>query len=161
MDKEEIAKIINLALDFFYKTEKDLDISKIHERAICHRFAIVLEYFFPEYNLDCEYDRHGDDHKRLDEEIKKYRKTENPSDRALPDIIVHRRKIDKNNLCVFEIKSKEDATEEDIKKLELMTKKEGEENKRFGYDFGIFIKFEQERNNVPPIRIFEKGEETF
>jgi hypothetical protein len=152
MDKEEIIRKVNLALDLFYESDSLLVNLKVNERAICHHFAIYLKLLFQDYNIDCEYDKHGDDFKKLENisECSERKKT----DRILPDILVHKRCNDKNNLIILEIKSKSDADSCDIKKLELMTNSKGQ----FKYDFGVFIKFEKERKNIN-LRLFIEGEE--
>lgn len=133
--KEEIIKKLSLALHLFYAKDAHLIEINVHERSIAHKFAEYLQILFPEYNVDCEYDKHGYYTKELEgiSECSSGRAT----DRILPDIIIHKRGNDENNLIVFEIKSKSGSNPCDIKKLELLTKKDGQ----FKYDFGFFIQF--------------------
>lgn len=137
---KEVLNNINSALDFFY--EKDIELLElgIQERAISHKFACYLQKYFEKYDVDCEYDKDGSNTKILNgiSECSIDRNT----DRILPDIIIHKRKSG-NNFIVFEIKSKQGATECDIKKLELMTKNDGQ----FKYSYGFFIKFDKKRIN--------------
>ena len=141
MEKAEIIGKVNLALDLFYEKDAHLIEINVHERSIAHKFAEYLQLLFPEYNVDCEYDKHGKYTKELEgvKECDEERKT----NRILPDIIIHKRGHDRNNLVVFEIKSKSEATACDIKKLGLMTTKDGE----FRYEVGMFIKFADRRTN--------------
>jgi len=73
-----------------------------NERSITHKFAEYLQREFPSYNVDCEYNRIGNDTKKLDgllSELKKVfseSKKEVPLDdedatTVFPDIIVHHR----------------------------------------------------------------------
>lgn len=152
MEKDDFLKKVNLALDIFYENDLTLIDIEVNERAICHKFAIYLSELFRRFDVDCEYDKHGDDHKILENisECSEQKKT----DRILPDILIHKRGNDKNNLAIFEVKSKSDANACDLKKLELMTNK----NKEFKYNFGVFIKFETTREEVKQ-RLFIDGRE--
>jgi hypothetical protein len=150
MEKRDIIKKINLSLDLFYEKDAHLIEINVHERSIAHKFAEYLQLLFPDYNVDCEYDRHGKYTKKL-ERIKECDK-DRTTNRILPDIIIHKRGHDRNNLVVFEVKSKSTATACDIKKLELLTKKLGE----FGYDFGFFVQFGNERAGCE-LRLFING----
>lgn len=150
MKKREVLKKINNALDIFYQNDKNLLKIDVQERAIAHRLAAYLESLFEEYDVDCEYDKHGKYTKKLEgiKECDPERKT----NRILPDILIHKRENDNFNLVVFEVKSKTDATPCDIKKLKLMTKNEGE----FKYKFGILVRFRAERDSCE-IDIYVKG----
>lgn len=94
-----------------------------HERSVAHKLAEYLQQQFPEWNVDCEYNRH-----RL--EIK----TINGSKCAYPDIIVHLRGI-KNNILVLELKTSNEDSSEDLKKLKGFTKA-GE----YEYQLGVFLR---------------------
>lgn len=139
MEKEEVIDKINQAVNFFYEKDKYLVDKDAHERSISHKLAEYLRPMFPNYNVDCEYDLHGDKIKTLKgiKECSKLKKTE----RILPDIIIHERGPDENNLVVIEIKSRTKPTMCDIRKLELMTRKAGE----FRYKYGVLIQFSKSR----------------
>jgi hypothetical protein len=150
MKKREIIRKINVALDLFYEKDKHLIEINVHERSIAHKFAEYLQLLFPDYNLDCEYDKRGKYTKKL-EDIRQCAK-ERTTNRILPDIIIHERGYDRNNLVIFEIKSKSGATACDIKKLELLTKESGQ----FRYHFGFFVRFGSERAECE-LRLFING----
>lgn len=141
LEPKELKKKVNLALDLFYENDSQLIEDKVQERAITHRFALYLEQLFKGYDIDCEYDKHG----KLTKELEGISECslERMTDRILPDILIHKRGNDSDNLVVFEIKSKTDANDCDIRKLELMTKKNGQ----FNYSFGVFIKFTENRKD--------------
>jgi hypothetical protein len=150
MEKQEIIRKIDIALDLFYEKDKYLIEINVHERSIAHKFAEYLQLLFPDYNLDCEYDKHGKYTKELEgiRECDEDRKT----NRILPDIVIHHRGHDRNNLVVFEIKSKSEATACDIKKLELLTKESGQ----FRYALGVFVLFGNERPECK-LKLFING----
>ena len=152
MQKKDIIKRVNLALDLFYEKDRYLLSINVNERSIAHKFSEYLQLLFADYNVDCEYDRHGQYVKEL-EGISEC-STERQTDRILPDIIIHKRGHDKDNLIVFEIKCKAEATPCDLKKLELLTRRKG----RFRYKFGIFVRFYNERSDCQ-LRFFKNGTE--
>lgn len=97
---EILEELIEYALDEVYTKDLFLLEKNVHERAIVFRFGFYLKTLmdksgkFIEYNLDCEYNRNGDDVKRL------------PSCQhgAIPDLIIHKRGSNKYNLLVVEFK---------------------------------------------------------
>ncbi|HEY4505751.1 MAG TPA: hypothetical protein VJG67_03605 [Candidatus Paceibacterota bacterium] len=75
----------------------------IHEQALAHRLAYHLEKsdLFTGYHIDCEYNRHGDDPK-IDEHGDNFR----------PDILIHVRGTDDDNLIMIETKKFNDSPQE-------------------------------------------------
>lgn len=138
---------IQLALEILLELDKFLLENDVHERTIAHRLAIYLEWLFPKWHIDCEYNLHGIHIKELpdirDCDVDK------KTDRVLPDIIIHKRNSDKNLLVIEIKKDKESAC--DIKKLELFTK----ENGKYKYRLGLFIKFN--KTNKPLLIWFKDG----
>ncbi len=57
--QDAVQAAINSLLD------RDADLLKrdVREEAISHRLAVYLEPLFPDYNVDAEYNKHGDDPK--------------------------------------------------------------------------------------------------
>ena len=106
----------------------------LSERCIAHRFAVHLAAQFPNWDVDCEYNRNGDELKEmpLSDECKALlRKT----GRVFPDIIVHKRGDEGPNLLAIEIKIKGRPGEEcDIAKLQGYIS-------NIGYSCGLYISF--------------------
>lgn len=74
-----------------------------NERSITHHFAIYLQTEFPEYHIDCEYNRTMLDVKRL-ESFQQAIQADNTNGKSVfPDIIVHHRGTN-NNYIVIEAK---------------------------------------------------------
>lgn len=97
----EIEELVNVALKAVYKYDKYLIDIKAHERDIVFRFGIYFQRLlekhekFKAYNLDVEYNRNGQDSK----------KTENFSYNGIcPDVILHKRGHNNDNLLVLEFK---------------------------------------------------------
>ena len=90
-----------------------------NERSISHRLAMYLEREFPDFNIDCEYNRDGIEPKRLPALDLHPDSGDTDAKTVFPDIIVHRRGTNDDNLLVVEIKktSNGDEREHDRRKL--------------------------------------------
>jgi hypothetical protein len=135
MNPEEIAHIIELAVENLRREAPPLDFAAVHERSTAHRLAVHLDRLFEGWNVDCEYDRNGRFRKLL-AGIKECR-PDKTTDEIVPDIIVHHRMNQgrEHNLLVIELKKNaaEDAC--DMAKLRLLTATGGP----YEYQFGLFI----------------------
>ena len=84
------------------------------ERAMCHKFGEMLQPLFPDWSVDCEFNRNGEAPKRI-------AWIPFTKDRSVfPDIIVHHRGVPEN-LVVIEAKcsdARDEEIREDIVKLE-------------------------------------------
>jgi hypothetical protein len=147
--EEEIKKRTGIALGVLQKNDSSLLEQGVNERSIAHKLAEYLQDQFPDWNVDCEYNRKGIKLKELEgiAECLEHRKT----DRVFPDIIVHERNIERN-LLVVELKKIELDSRCDLKKLELFTKMRGE----YRYSMGLFIQFD---HCVPKLQWFKDGKQ--
>ena len=145
---DEIKKKINIAIDILFKNDSFLLEKDVNERSISHKLAEYLQILFPEWHVDCEYNKKMLSTKTLENisECSEQRKT----DRIYPDIILHQRNTDKN-LLVIEIKTKNQDSICDVRKLELFTQKNGD----YEYDWGLFIKFDN--TEKPSLTWFKEG----
>ncbi len=101
--------LIEKALKILYRYERDTLISisvndvqidkHVGERAIVFRFGVYFQRYLNKYkyyrqfNLDCEYNRSGTDPKKI-----------KVVDRIFPDVILHQRGNNNNNIAVIEFK---------------------------------------------------------
>lgn len=118
----------------------------IHERTLSSRLAMYLQEYFSDYKVDCEYNRHINDVKRIGKDI------------IYPDIIIHNRKSDANNLIWIEVKkstSKDAEKKLDRGKLKKATLVNGE----YKYRYGVFIIFDKNMSNCK-VEIYKEGELT-
>lgn len=134
MHFRSIERKISEALDQL--VSKDIDILSIdvNERAISHRLAVYLETLFPDWNVDCEYNRNHSDPKMLDIPRRKIATDDIDARTVFPDIIIHRRNND-NNLLVIEMKksTSRESDHYDYTKLEAF-------KCQLGYRYAAFIK---------------------
>jgi len=132
--KEEIEEIINLAIKELIEKDKYLLEVNINERTITHRLAIYLEQYFENWNVDCEYNRNHEDIKKLKNYLKTTTTDDTEAKTVFPDIIVHKRGTNENNLLVIEVKksSNNEDREKDINKLKAF-------KKELKYEYAVFI----------------------
>jgi hypothetical protein len=143
-DQKEIDRLLNQALELLCKHDKSLFDDDASERAICHRLALYLQEAFPDFHVDCEYNRHhneGDLRKRLRSEdvlqaARREPKIEDgDSVTVFPDIIVHRRNTN-DNLLVIEAKKTTSNVPDGYDKKKLVAYQT-----ELGYRFGKFLRF--------------------
>lgn len=115
----------------------------VNERSITHYFAIYLQKEFPEFNVDCEYNKDNKEPKRLRERFEKSIASSNiRGDTVYPDIIIHHRGT-KNNFIVIEakktsvdLKHKEEDRNCPCDKCKLKFYKQ-----ELNYQYAFFIQF--------------------
>lgn len=115
----DIKQRVITAIIALYRYDYELLDKHANERSITHKLAEHLQREFPNWHVDCEYNRHGSDVKRLPIPlVDKQTSTEDTEARTVyPDIIVHRRGT-KQNLVVIEVKKQGGAlATEDEEKL--------------------------------------------
>ena len=146
MDLEYLKKKIKKCIDEFYLNESDLLKRENYEVTISSKFAQYLFMEFPKYDVDCEYNKHISGEKRVEELNQNIR----------PDIVIHKRGTDENNLVYIEIKTEHnrDSRTQDYDKIRAMTKQDGD----YKYQLGVFIDFNRNKENLI-INFFENGDE--
>jgi len=120
---DEMKKKVEFCIRQLLRNDRHLLEIKANERSIAHKLAEYLQQQFRDWHVDCEYNRHGIEIKKLGEA------------RVYPDIIVHLRNMP-FNLLVIELKCSNENYEGDIEKLKKFT----DQNGGFKYKFGLFLK---------------------
>jgi hypothetical protein len=179
MKNDEILALLDSAIENLLKNDDYLLSKDISERSISHKLAVYLEPLFSDdYDVDCEYngDVDSDNNRKfiqilksaLDDfniELNKREKAD-PYNLLVerdvyPDIIIHRRGENKNNLCIIEIKKSSSSRikcDYDLLKLKAYTS--NSERNHLQYQLGVFIYFivKQEKPTYNRI-LFENGVE--
>lgn len=131
---------VQKALNKLYKNDKylikmytDKD-NHVSERSIVFRFAVYLEKYrlkyFPQYDLDVEYNCNINLIKMLN------------SKPAMPDLIIHKRGTNENNLLGLEFKTWWNKNQiEDIKRVKLF-------KKELNYKYGATILIDKEHYKI-------------
>ncbi|MEQ1852787.1 MAG: hypothetical protein ABMA01_14505 [Chthoniobacteraceae bacterium] len=129
-DRKSMKRRLVLARTIFLANHSELLTKDASERAMTHKFAEALQTVFPEWHVDCEYNRDGKMPKRIS-------LPKRPCKNIFPDIIVHRRGR-ADNLLIIEAK-KGGATAKEIaydrKKLKAYI------SGNLGYRYALSITF--------------------
>ena len=95
MTNQEIKQIIENALAILYRTEKEIINDQVHEQTISARLMLHLQHLLPEWNVDVEFNRQGENRDP---------KTDESGNNRKPDIIIHKRGPKGPNLAVILVK---------------------------------------------------------
>jgi hypothetical protein len=118
MSRELVTEILNYALFRLIDEQAELLDLNVTERTVSHHLARYLAQLFPEgYHVDVEYNRHGEDPKRLNLPSRKALDRELLATTVFPDILVHKRNTNDMNLLVLEMKKPGEGIEYDEIKL--------------------------------------------
>jgi hypothetical protein len=133
MLEARVTLAVNTALAELLRCDSYLLESDVNERSITHRLATYLQSQFPDWHVDCEYNRNHDDVKRLELAERQTTDVSLVAVTVYPDIIVHRRDTDEN-LLVIEMKksTNRESSEYDIQKLTAF-------KRELGYTFAVFV----------------------
>ena len=124
---------IEKALNEFVEEQGQILVNDASEQAISHQLAMKLAQLFNGWDVDCEYNRNGEDIKRL---IYAISPDGSASERnVVPDIIIHHRMTD-NNLLAIEIKksTNQESNFKDLAKLTAF-------KEQLGYQNTLFVRF--------------------
>lgn len=120
MNREEANALVNSAIDQLLEHDSALLNLNVTERSLSHRLAHYMalsEIIRPPLTVDCEYNRHFGDPKRLNLPPRKALDREIRATTVFPDILVHERNTDANNLVVLELKKPGEDIAYDERKL--------------------------------------------
>lgn len=137
LNLSEVKQKVGIAEACFRSNDSNLlafDELLLPERPISHRLGFYLQYLFISYNVDCEYNKHLGGAKIIDQHT------------VIPDILVHKRKVDEDNLLAVEVKARRNMGEVlrsrdrqlvlgDYDQLKKYTKQDGV----LKYKWGVFI----------------------
>lgn len=169
MKTKEILSNINKAINKLYEKDSELLTRGLNELTISTTLLCYLKPLFKNYDVDAEYN--GDSSKSSDKkalsiaktEIVKIKKNTNDDDiyNFNPDIIIHKRGENKNNLVVIEIKKDTHNTKGklyDLIKLKHLTIDYSGNN--YNYKLGIAITFgTKSKAKTQKIKYFQGGVE--
>jgi hypothetical protein len=116
----ELDKVV-AALKEFYVREAFLFEHDLGERTLTHRLAVQLEKQFPDFDVDCDFDRLGQ--RTLQLPHGSIVSTDDHLGKSIyPDIVVHQRKVP-NNLLAIEVRKtgNHQPVEHDRHKLRALT----------------------------------------
>lgn len=85
-------KVLMRALDALYKHDAGMLVRRTNERAVTGRLALYLQGEFSDCKVDVEYNRHIDAPKKAGSSL------------IVPDVVVHSRGNDEQNILAVEVK---------------------------------------------------------
>ena len=172
MIRNEIEQIVQGSLEDLFRFDRILLQNDVSERAITHKLAEYIQRRIPKLNVDCEYNRDATQgnyrpkmldvptKEELHEVIERHSLDEVISISTYPDIIVHRRGNNAENLLIVEVKKRNSSVEfdHDYKKLRAFTDNEANP---YHYRYGVFILLDTRRRTPrdPELRWFIEGAE--
>jgi len=132
MKRVRLEALVREAVNMLFARDAALFANDNSEWAIAHRLAVYLEQLCPGWNVDCEFNRQGEDADP---------KAQQDGSRIRPDVVVHHRgRLEKaHNLLAIEVK-KTRTTGDHAKLVECSSEPAGQ--RRFQYQFGLAISLE-------------------
>ena len=170
MNDKLIIELLKQSVDLLYKNDSYLIKHSVHEQDISHRIAYYFENLLNNYswykkssfNVDVEYNKNFDDLKRVYSNCDDCGNArcyinqssyyiDNYQSPCKPDIILHERGSNDNNILVIEIKKCNNECKEDFAKLSAFTCNASD----YKYKIGIYINID----NQPSYKYFKDGQE--
>lgn len=157
MTDTEIVDRVKSALDTLIKSgDIWLFQNNLSEQCITHRLAIYLANLFPEHDVDCEYNGSINNGRKkilfIKEKLElagllresEFDVEQEYIERAVfPDIIIHRRGTNDENLCIIEVKKNTSSVSPKYDRLKLKAYTSNIENEipanMLYYQLGVFI----------------------
>lgn len=117
--EDEVHSAVSAAIATLCTGDRHLLDANVSERSMSHMLAVHLISRFPGYEIDCEYNRDGFDVKKLMLSGRSVTDDQLDAVTVFPDIIVHKRGRQDQNLLVLEMKKASSAVNHDydIEKL--------------------------------------------
>jgi len=136
-------KRILTAVNHLLKHDNYLFTCDLNERSITHKFAEHLQREFPDWNVDCEYNRDHHDPKRLDLPPRHDISSDDLHAKTVfPDIIIHKRGTDQN-FVVIEVKKSSNPENDDWDLAKLAAFKN-----QLRYEIAMFFRFRTGTDDV-------------
>lgn len=165
IDLEALKKLLEESFRCLYQLDTELFDYKTENRAVSERCIVfrlgwylqaLLQTYdtFKTFKVDAEYNRCFDHPKSMYKETLEGIRVKIGD--AIPDLIIHKRKSNTQNLAIFEFKKAgsyaKSGRDEDFKKLEYFT----DPNNEYKFKYGFWIVLYKKKVDV---HIFQRGEE--
>jgi hypothetical protein len=149
--RTELDKVV-AALKELYAREALLFEQDLGERTLTHRLAVEMERQFPDFEVDCDFDRLGP--RTLNLPRGSIVSTDDHLGKSIyPDIVVHQRAVPKNHIAIEVRKaSNHQPVEHDRHKLRALT----DQHIWFAYWIGVLVLLG--KSGVTSSEVFVSGE---
>lgn len=136
---DEIRPLVVTSLWRLVHRDGQLLLGDVSERCICHKLGQYIEWMFPGFDTDCEYNNDGHSDTKVIDKLKAM----GVANWLSPDIIVHRRWTDFNKFIIQAKKTtntKPEDRSDDLIKLKAFTEGSMMSSGRMcKYDVGLFL----------------------
>ncbi len=135
MKRNDAEGRLTKALQKLEANDQHLLENDLSERCIAARLAMYLQCEFPEHSVDVEYNRRGENVKRLHlspECIRRRNRKGDPP--ATPDIVVHTRGSESPNILVLELKKTSNPVPRNCDQIRVHAFRD-----QLGYKFGALV----------------------
>lgn len=143
-----VDQLLTEALAAFHAAEMHLLRADASERSMTHRLALHLTPLFPDFDVDCEYNRDGFDVKRLALHERPVQDDDTEAVTVFPDIVVHRRGDNDANLLVIEVKKARSAVNAEYDMLKLQAFK-----RDLKYRYAVHLTLGLDCNGTPVTQV--------
>lgn len=145
MNQDSVKQKVKNSLKKLRAKDRELLEINVNERTISHKLAEYLQNEFPDYSVDCEYNRHVDIKKTLEIPDNHIGWDDTESKTVFPDIIIHKRMSDKDNLLIIEMKK----TSNKINRSFDLSKIQAFMTPPYNYKLGLFLEINtaEEKDN--------------
>ena len=148
MPLEYFNDALKTALDMLFYKDQYLICNGEHyyvsERSIAHKLGGYLSQLIHEYDVDCEFNRNLDVVKKMG------------GHKIIPDIIIHKRGNNNDNLIVIEVKPRWNDKREDFINDENKLKYLTNYNNQYRYKYGLSLIINKNREDTE-VKIFIDG----
>ena len=134
LTRDEVMRRVHSAYDAMIADDITLLEVDANERSLTHKLAEHIQFEFPEWDVDCEYNRDCDNVKRMNWSVTTVKTDDTEGKTVFPDIIVHHRKTNDNLIVLEAKKSTTSRTGDDEQKLKAY-------KSQLGYRFAIAVVF--------------------
>ncbi|MGJ1227112.1 hypothetical protein [Sphingobacterium siyangense] len=163
MNDDQIKEILLASLSNLQNNDSWLLTKNLSEQSVSHKLAEYLQRYLNDYNVDCEYNGDIDDPNSRKHiailrnqlelngllSIRETRLEREIIERAVfPDIIVHKRGNNKNNLLIIEVKKASSNVPFDYDRLKLIAYTTSEQGNHLKYQLGAFIVINESGNYI-------------
>ena len=153
MRSDEVKDYLVKATARVEEKDRHLLMVDVSERCIAARLAMYLREYFDDYDVDVEYNRHGEDKKKLYHLVDKHdclRDRGDEGQTVLPDVIVHQRGCDHSNRLIIEMKKSpnQGGMERDRRRIQAF-------QAELGYEYGALVVCETKSHSKISVEWYE------
>jgi hypothetical protein len=135
MNEKEVRRVVSDALDAVIEKDSELLEFDVNERSITHRLAMYLQEAVGDaWDVDTEYNRIGKEDD-VTKRIPSGMLPDGSQGRVYPDVIIHQRGVEDENVLIIEAKKSDSSEKDDKQKINAYIE-------HLNYEQGLFVNFD-------------------